>query len=98
MKPTLTPEDRRLLFALLDAAADDGLLLADSPAGRRWQELRVAAVATDFQAAEPLYALLEEVERAGLLDATWIKDRWLGVRARFEATRNPFGVTPRAPA
>ena len=74
----------RLLFSLLDAAEDDGLL-RDFAGEARWRELKSLAAIQRFETeAGPFCSLLAELETAGRLEHTWILERWHEVKARWD--------------
>jgi len=73
----------RLLFALLDAAEDDGLL-RDFAGEARWQELKSLASSQRYETeVGPFCSLLAELETGGRLEHTWILERWHEVKARW---------------
>jgi hypothetical protein len=72
-----------MLFALLDAAEDDGLL-RDFAGKSRWQELKALASAQRYETeVGPFSSLLAELETAGRLEHTWMLARWHEVKARW---------------
>ena len=86
MDIALTPEDARLLYALLDAAEDDGLMAGFAEAGR-WRDVKRRAATVRFQQEGRLFwTLLSALERTGKLDSTWILARWISVKNRVQRT------------
>lgn len=83
-----TSEDRRiqsqgrLLYTLLDAADDAGLLTGATAA--RWQETKTRIICgADYEAeAGALYALLDELSTTGVLAGSWIDGRWQSLAFR----------------
>ena len=73
----------RLLFSLLDAAEDDGLL-RDFAGEARWLELKSLAASQRFETEPaPFCSLLTELEAAGRLEHTWMLERWHALKARW---------------
>lgn len=72
----------KLLYTLLDAADDAGLL--DGVPGTRWQETktRVICGATYEAEAAAFYELLAELSTTGALSGSWIESRWRTLAAR----------------
>lgn len=82
VKPTLSSETARLLFALLDAADEDGLLRGCARE-ERWREVKQRSGASSYHAEGALFwELLEELDRAGKLDGTWMQERWHAARSQ----------------
>jgi hypothetical protein len=82
--PELT-EEARLLYVLLDAVEtvqpikDPGLL-------RRTDEIkrRVGSNAIEPQ-AHAMFSLMEELDRSGAIEGTWIAGRWQALKKRVSA-------------
>ena len=66
----------RLLYTLLDAASDAGLLTG--AIATRWQETktRIICGATYEGEAGALHELLDELATTGVLAGSWIDSRW----------------------
>lgn len=73
----------RLLYTLLDAAADDGLL-TDAPAAR-WREAKTRIIrgASYESEAGALHELLDELATKGALNGSWIETRWQTLATRI---------------
>jgi len=86
----LLAEETNLLYALLDAAAAAGSF---PPAQRaRWRECQKQFNPESARRFGPeLYALLDEIGRAGGPGEDWIHKRWLALRAQVEARLSPAG-------
>ncbi len=97
-KPILSSNDVKLLFALLDAAHDDGLL-REGPLLTRWLAIKQGASGLMTMDRAILYRLMEEVDGTGALKNTWMRERWLTVRRRVESDPVEFstGQAPFAP-
>lgn len=82
--PTLfSPEQSNLLFALLDAARDEGFLCG-TPLEKRWLDARPHYAATSLE-AQLFWSLLDAADRAGCLDgAGWIRHRWRTFKAHLD--------------
>jgi hypothetical protein len=86
-----TSEDRRiqsqgrLLYTLLDAACEAGLLTGGTAA--RWQETktRIICGATYEGEARAFHKLLDELAMTGALSGSWIDSRWRALEACAEA-------------
>ena len=73
-----------LMFVLLDAAANDGLI-RDDPTRERWRMIRAKVTRSDYEThAFEMFALLVELEAADALTGSWIAERWTGLRHRIE--------------
>jgi len=81
--PFLSPAEGRLLFALLDAADDQGLLVG-TPCQGPWLVTRRQLIATNYHEAASAWGLLVELEHCGALNGSWIQRRWRSVKARIE--------------
>jgi hypothetical protein len=82
LKSPLSSEDARLLFALLDAADDDGLLRGFAGEAR-WREVKGRGPTLRYQQEGNLFwELLDELDRAGKLDRTWMHERWRTLKTR----------------
>ncbi len=97
-KPVLSSNEVKLLFALLDAAHDDGLL-REGPLLTRWLAIKQGASGLMTMDRAILYRLMEEVDGTGTLKNTWMRERWLTVRRRVESDPVEFstGQAPFAP-
>lgn len=96
--PTLNPHisagEVKVLFTLLDAADEAGLL-RHSPVETRWREakknLTGAASKTEGQL---LWDLLNELEQSQTFKGNWIQDRWRTIKTQVERakalTNHPF--------
>ena len=86
-----TSEDRliqsqgRLLYTLLDAASDAGLLTGATAASWQESKTRIICGATYEGEAGALHELLEELAKSGVLAGSWIDSRWRTIAARDEA-------------
>ena len=84
MLPGINSRVVRLLFALLDAAEDDGLF-RNFAGEARWRELKLLAATQRFETeVSPFFSLLAELERAGRLEHTWMLERWHKVKAQWD--------------
>ena len=83
MNHDITSAEKKLLFALLDAADDAGRLRG-SPARTRWTEAKKRVVASGYQDSDPLWELLDELDRAGALEGSWMQKRWRGLKGRTD--------------
>lgn len=74
----------RLLFALLDAVQDNGMM-ANAATEGRWRETkkRITRSGDYRNEAADLYELLAEVHSSGALAGTWMESRWLTVKDRL---------------
>jgi hypothetical protein len=77
-------KEARLLYTLLDAVEDNGMLSA-GPDETRWREAKRRIVLSgDYESeAELFYALLTEIDSAGVISDTWIQRRWLTIKGRI---------------
>jgi len=74
------------LYALLDAAEDDGLMAGFAEEGC-WRDVKRRAATLRFQQEGRLFwTLLSALERTGKLDSTWILARWISVKNRVQRT------------
>ena len=97
-KPVVSSSEAKLLFTLIDAACEEGLV-GDESLLARWLEIkRVAAVFPNVDRAS-LYKLVEDVDTTGALNHTWMRERWLTVKRRvendpadFPASQPPFAL------
>jgi hypothetical protein len=90
----------RVLFALLDAADEEGRL-RDSPAQARWREARRNLSGIAFEKEGPiLWELLADFEAARLLDGSWIRERWHTIKLQVERSKalsnHPFSTEYRS--
>jgi hypothetical protein len=90
-KPVLTSTEMKLLYTLLDAAHDDGLL-REGPLLTRWLEIKQAAAALPMLDRPSLYKLVEEIDATGALKNTWMRERWLALKWRVE--NEPMEFSP----
>lgn len=76
-----------VLFSLLDAASDDGRL-EDTPFQQEWLVLknRIRDQTECEAAADECFALLQAIDAAGLIRATWIEASWRGALRRASRT------------
>ncbi len=74
----------RLLYTLLDAADDAGLLTGAAAASWREAKTRIICGATYESEAGPLHGLLSELAMKGVLAGSWIEARWQTLAARVE--------------
>lgn len=95
MRPVISSYEAKLLYALLDAAADDGRLRR-SPFETRWEAVKAQAHIFSRVDRSALYQLVEELAGVGGLDSTWMHERWLNVKARVETAPMEF-PTSQAP-
>jgi len=85
-----TSEDRRiqsegrLLYTLVDAASDAGLLTSTTAACWQESKTRIICGATYEDEAVALHELLEELAKTGVLAGSWIDGRWRTLEARSE--------------
>lgn len=75
----------RLLYTLVDAANDAGLLT--SATAERWREARTRIIcgASYEGEAVALHELLDELATKGALTGSWIEARWRTLATRVEA-------------
>lgn len=88
MQPLISVEESKVLFALLDAAADYGLLRRAS-ADVRWREARTRLV--DFPCEREsglMWDLLRELELSGVLENTWILERWRTIQSQVSRSKD----------
>ena len=88
MKTSADPKlqsEGRLLYTLLDAADDAGLIGGATAA--RWREVKTQIVcgAPYEGMANSLHELLAELGVKGALAGTWIEARWRTLEARVSA-------------
>lgn len=98
-EPVLSSYEAKMLYTLLDAAHDDGLLKG-TPFESRWTALKdEVSRAVSFAACDRagLYRFVGELAAAGILNNTWMLERWLKVKKRveddpmeFPASQAPF--------
>lgn len=74
----------RLLYTLLDAADDAGLLIGATATGWRDVKTRIVRGAPFENEAGALHNLLSELETRGALAGTWIEARWRALSARVK--------------
>lgn len=73
----------RLLYALLDAADDDGLM-RDWEHVDEWRSARHEAEQSCFRSVLPLLAkLMSELAEEGRLDRNWILRRWNDAKTKL---------------
>ena len=89
MKPVLSSNEAKLLYTVLDAAYDDGLL-RDPLIEKRWLEIRRQAVAVSTLDRAALYWLVQDLDMRGGLNRTWMQGRWLTVKERIESAPMEF--------
>ena len=88
-------EESKLLYSLLDAAEEAGLLNRPDIAAR-WQELKRRVDRSGYEnEMELCFKLLSEIDQSGALAGTWIRLRWLSVKHRIAAA--PRWSKPREP-
>jgi len=75
----------RMLYTLLDATDDEGMLSGATAA--RWQEAKTRIICGETYEGEAgtLYALLEELAATGVLAGSWIDRRWRTLETGGEA-------------
>lgn len=77
----------RLLYALLDAADDDGLM-GDWEHQEKWRGVRNQAERSGYIPVLPfLIELMTGLEEAGRLDHSWILRRWNAVKTKLPVSR-----------
>jgi len=81
----LIQSEGRLLYTLLDAADDAGLLTGATAAYWREAKTRVICGASYESEAGALHELLNELATKGALTGSWIEARWRTLTARVEA-------------
>jgi hypothetical protein len=88
-KPILSSYEAKLLYALIDAAHDDGLIRS-SPLLAEW--LGIKQIATVFPNVDraALYHLAEGLDATGAIANTWMRERWLIVKRRVESDPMEF--------
>lgn len=84
-----------MLFALLDAAEDEGRMRHAPAAQQQWWEVKTRLNVSDFEAEGGLlWELVDELDRSRAFAGSWIQDRWHTVKmqvVRAKAlTQNPF--------
>lgn len=89
MKPVLSSNEAKLLYAVLDAAYDDGLL-RDPLIEKRWLAIRRQAVSVLTLDRASLYWLVQDLDMLGVLNRTWMQGRWLTVKERIESAPMEF--------
>jgi len=74
----------RMLYTLLDAADDEGLLTGTTAA--RWLEAKTKIICGGTYEGEAgeLHDLLNELAKTGVLAGSWIDGRWRTLAARGE--------------
>ena len=77
-------EEARVLYTLLDAADCSGLIKDPDLRKRIGETRRRAEVTSMEQEAEAMRALLDELERNGVIAGSWIQRRWRALMARAE--------------
>jgi hypothetical protein len=88
LKPVISVEESRVLFALLDAADEDGLL-AKSGVEQRWCEIKLRLVDLSCERESALmWDLLHELEQAKVLDNGWILERWRTVQMQVKRSKD----------
>jgi len=88
-------EESKLLYSLLDAAEEAGLLNRPDIAAR-WQELKRRVDRSGYEIETELcFKLLSEIDQSGALAGTWIRLRWLSFKHRIDAA--PRRSKPREP-
>lgn len=90
-KPVLSSNEAKLLYTLIDAAADEGRLRG-TRFEPRWLEIRREAEAFPFIDRASLYFFLEDIDADGLLHKTWMRERWLAVKLRVR--QHPMDSPP----
>jgi len=66
-RAVISPEEAKLLFALLDATGDDGLLRS-SPAAEQWYAGRSRVSLTTVAEVEAMFTLLQGLNQSGAMD------------------------------
>ena len=78
---TLSSQDGRALYALLDAVEQDGLMRDDKHL-KRWRELQVRVEKSSYSEERvQLSELVKSMDRAGHLEDTWMKAHWGSIQA-----------------
>ena len=90
----ISSEETKVLFALIDAADELGLLRA-LPAGAKWPQIKTSITGSDPEKEGPfLWGLMVDLEHARVLGGSWIEDRWRTIRTQVERakalTHHPF--------
>ena len=88
-KPVLSSTEVKLLYTLLDAAHEDGLL-REGPLLTRWLEIKQASASLPLMERSRLYKLTEEIDATGVLKNTWMRERWLALKHRVETEPMEF--------
>jgi hypothetical protein len=76
-------EESKVLFALLDAAEEAGMI-RDAGFQQRWLEAKVAVISAPMYEGGPLWELLETLERSGAMNDTWIEARWSMIKQQVQ--------------
>jgi hypothetical protein len=75
-------DEARLLYTLLASAAEEERL-AEPRIAERWRELKQRCENSHSEREHAaLSALLDDLDREGILVGTWIQSRWLAAKAR----------------
>ncbi len=78
-------EESRLLYTLVDAA-DDGGLISDPNLRERAAETKERTESFGLEEeALTMFDLVEELDRSGALTGSWIQPRWRALKGRVEA-------------
>ena len=87
--PVISTTEAKLLYTLLDAAHEDGLI-RDGPLLARWRGIMQVAVVFPNVDRTSIYELIKEIDATGALDKTWMRERWLVVKRRVEGAAGEF--------